>query len=223
MSTALDWPSVETVLLDMDGTLLDLHYDNHFWREHVPLKYAEQRGLATETARQELAPRFAALRGQLEWYCIDYWSRELQMDLLTLKHDAADRIAPLPGVEAFLDAVRELGKRLWIVTNAHPKVVALKMQRTGLADYFEHVISSHSFGYPKENDRFWPALAASLTFDPARTLMVDDSLPVLRAAQRFGVAQLVHLLHPDSKAEPVAAEDLPAAHRLVELTPAVTR
>ncbi|MGH8530793.1 MAG: GMP/IMP nucleotidase [Nevskiales bacterium] len=219
MTASLDWSRIDTVLLDMDGTLLDLHYDNHFWREHVPLKYAELRGLAADEAREALAPRFAALRGRLEWYCVDYWSRELEMDVLALKHEAADRIAPLPGVVEFLAAAHALGKRLWLVTNAHPKVVVLKMQRTGLAGQFEHVVSSHTLGFAKEDDRFWPALAASLPFVPARALMVDDSLPVLRAAQRFGVAQVIHLLHPDSQSPPVAAEELPSVHRLVELTP----
>ncbi len=219
MSVQLDWDRIDTVLLDMDGTLLDLHYDNHFWREHVPLKYAQQRGVAPEEARQALSPRFAAVRGRLEWYCIDYWSRELELDLLALKHEAAHRITPLPGVPEFLAAVQALGKRLWLVTNAHPKVVALKMQRTDLVPRFEHVVSSHTLGYAKEDDRFWPALAGALPFTPLRALMVDDSLPVLRAARRFGVGQLVHLLHPDSQSPPSAAEELPAAHRLAELTP----
>ncbi|HBT55971.1 MAG TPA: haloacid dehalogenase, partial [Pseudomonas sp.] len=32
----LNWNAIDTVLLDMDGTLLDLHFDNHFWLEHMP-------------------------------------------------------------------------------------------------------------------------------------------------------------------------------------------
>ena len=28
--------NVDLVLLDMDGTLLDLHYDSHFWLDYVP-------------------------------------------------------------------------------------------------------------------------------------------------------------------------------------------
>ncbi|MCP4043692.1 MAG: haloacid dehalogenase, partial [Gammaproteobacteria bacterium] len=34
----INWNSIHTVLLDMDGTLLDLHFDNQFWLEHVPLR-----------------------------------------------------------------------------------------------------------------------------------------------------------------------------------------
>ena len=34
-----DWRAIDTVLLDMDGTLLDLRFDNYFWLELVPRKY----------------------------------------------------------------------------------------------------------------------------------------------------------------------------------------
>ena len=27
----IDWTQLDTILLDMDGTLLDLEFDNHFW------------------------------------------------------------------------------------------------------------------------------------------------------------------------------------------------
>ena len=47
----LDWDSIDTVLLDMDGTLLDLHFDNHFWLEFVPHKYAELKGIALRRLR----------------------------------------------------------------------------------------------------------------------------------------------------------------------------
>ena len=45
MTAPLPWPEIHTVLLDMDGTLLDLRFDNHFWRELVPERYAERHGL----------------------------------------------------------------------------------------------------------------------------------------------------------------------------------
>ena len=41
----LAWRDIDTVLLDMDGTLLDLHYDNHFWLE--PVSYTHLRAHET--------------------------------------------------------------------------------------------------------------------------------------------------------------------------------
>ena len=31
-----DWSCIEVVCLDMDGTVLDLHFDNLFWLEVLP-------------------------------------------------------------------------------------------------------------------------------------------------------------------------------------------
>ncbi|HNG60363.1 MAG TPA: haloacid dehalogenase, partial [Cellvibrionaceae bacterium] len=36
----IPWQAIDTLLLDMDGTLLDLHYDNYFWLEYLPRAFA---------------------------------------------------------------------------------------------------------------------------------------------------------------------------------------
>ncbi|MGH8370476.1 MAG: haloacid dehalogenase, partial [Gammaproteobacteria bacterium] len=100
-----DWSEIRTVLLDMDGTLLDLHFDNHFWLEHVPLRYAERHGLDPEQALAELMPRFREMEGTLQWYCLDHWSRELDLDIVALKREVAYLIKVLPEVETFLQRV----------------------------------------------------------------------------------------------------------------------
>jgi putative hydrolase of the HAD superfamily len=202
----VNWDQVDTVLLDMDGTLLDLNYDNSFWQEHLPRHYAEARGLTLAAARAYLEPLFMSQRGRLEWYCVDHWSRELQLDVAALKSRYTDLIAPLPGVERFLDAARAAGKQLWLVTNAHPASLDLKMVTTGFGSRFDAIISSHALGYPKEDARFWPELSARHPFNPARALMVDDNLPVLEAARAYGVGQVLGITRPDTQrpARPLA-------------------
>jgi putative hydrolase of the HAD superfamily len=195
----IDWTTIETVLLDMDGTLLDLHYDNHFWLEHVPRRYAEYHGLEFEHAKAQLFERFARHSGTLNWYCTDFWSSELALDIIALKHEVAHLIAVRPDVPQFLDAVRASGRRLVLVTNAHPKSLGMKMQHTGLEKYFDALISSHQVGLPKEHRDFWAGLQKLETFDPTTTLFVDDSLPVLRSAQTCGIAQLLAICNPDSR------------------------
>src|SRR5579863_4372017 len=153
------WRDIETVLLDLDGTLLDLAFDNHFWRQRVPEAFAQRRALTLEQARAELRPRFAAREGTLDWYCIDYWSRELQLDIRALKQDLAHRVRWLPGAREFLQRVRALRKRLVLITNAHPATLAIKDERTAVISYFDAGFSSHVFGAPKEQARFWHELA----------------------------------------------------------------
>ncbi len=198
----LPWDTIETVFLDMDGTLLDLHFDNHFWLQHVPIRYAEKHGLSLEDAKQKLFPRFKSMEGTLDWYCIEYWSRELELDIEALKRELEHLIQVRPQVRQVLEKLQRSGKRIALLTNAHHKVVELKMQTTGLDAHFEKLFCSHSFSYPKEDPRFWPRLAEADPFSVESTLFVDDSLPVLKAAQDFGIRHLRAIHQPDSKAPP---------------------
>jgi 5'-nucleotidase len=200
MNTAarIDWSSIDTVLLDMDGTLLDLRFDNWFWRELIPHRYAAQNGLTAPDALELLQPKFHAIRGTMQWYCIDYWSRELGLDIARIKRAALDQVGYLPGAEQFLLKLKESGKRRVLVTNAHPTTLAIKDQQVGLTVHFDACYSTHLFDVPKEDAAFWPRLKAAEPFAAERTLFVDDSLPVLKAAHGFGIGWLRAIRRPDS-------------------------
>ncbi len=215
----LDWQEIDTVLLDMDGTLLDLHFDSHFWLEFLPLKYAEKHGLDPEQSRAPLIERIMSLRGSLEWYCLDYWSRELDLPLAELKREVADRIGFRPGAERFLAALRRLGVRSLIVTNAHPDSLRLKIERTAIDQLVDLVVCSHDFGVPKEDQRFWSMLREVEPFNPARTLLIDDSLSVLTAARQYGIRHLLAISQPDSRAPLRDTGEFEAVNDLTEVLP----
>jgi putative hydrolase of the HAD superfamily len=215
----IDWSDIDNCFLDMDGTLLDLHFDNHFWLEHVPRRYAEARGLDPEQARRTLLGRYRDLEGTLKWYCVDHWSRELGLDIALLKEEVDHLIAVHPHVTEFLEALAEKAKGRILVTNAHQKALALKMDRTRLAGHFDRIVCAHDLGLPKEDPQFWHRLHAILPFDPARTLFVDDSLSVLRAARDYGFARLIAVLEPDSKAPRRTVTEFPAIANFAELLP----
>jgi len=213
------WHQVDTVLLDMDGTLLDLHYDNHFWLEHVPRRFAEKHGLAYDAAKKMLARRYGEVEGTLEWYCVDFWSRELGLDIPMLKQEVDHLIAVHPYVIDFLDAVRRQRKRTVLVTNAHAKVLDLKMRHTQLGGHFDTILSAHDLGTPKEHSGFWPKLQAIEPFECARTLLIDDSLPVLRSARDYGIRQLITVQHPDSHRPAKDIEEFPAIQSFKDIVP----
>lgn len=221
LSPTPDWSAIDTVLLDMDGTLLDLHFDNHFWMAHVPARYAEQRGLTHALAREELTTRYHSRAGSLEWYSVDFWAGELDLDIMRLKEEVAHLIAVHPGVTDFLTAARRAGKRLLLVTNAHHKSVTLKMARTGLEPHFDAIVTSHELGLPKEDRGFWKRLQAREPFDPLRSLLIDDSLPVLDSARDFGIRHLLAVLQPDTQLPHKATGDYSAVVSFADLAPLV--
>lgn len=215
--TLPDWQKIDTVLLDMDGTLLDLHFDNYFWLHHLPARYAAHHNLSAEAAMAELNKSFVGLRGTLNWYCLDFWSNLTGLDIVALKRDVQHKIGFRPHVHDFLEQLGRQGKRRVIVTNAHRASVNLKMERTGLDKLVDRVISSHDYREPKESSAFWDHLHQDEQFDPARTLLIDDSQAVLESAAQWGIGWLLTIFHPDSQKAPNTDSRFAGIHHFNEL------
>lgn len=219
---AIPWDSIETVLLDMDGTLLDLHYDNHFWLEHLPQTYAAKNGLSVDDTQSKLGDIFRRTLGTLDFYCVDYWQSELDLDVVALKSSNVERIQFLPYARDFLLALRQLPHRPKIVmaTNAHRKVFQIKDEKLGLAQYFDAVYCANEFFAPKESSAYWYKLQEQHPFNPLKTLFVDDNQNVLRAAKDYGIKHLVLPLNPDTQ-KPTQSNrgDYVAIESLKEITP----
>jgi putative hydrolase of the HAD superfamily len=217
--SAEQWAQINTVLLDMDGTLLDLHFDNYFWLEFLPLKYAEQFAVSDEEGHKVLKQAAEETYGTLNWYCLDYWSERLNMPVAALKQDIVDKIQYRPFVKDFLAMLKQQGKRAVIVTNAHRDSVDLKMANTGLDKLVDRVISSHDYQEPKESQAFWQHLQHDEPFDLESTLLIDDSQAVLKSAQTWGFKHLLTIFHPDSQKAPNTQSEHPGIHHFNELMP----
>ena len=197
---AIDWTRIDTVMLDMDGTLLDLRFDNWFWQELIPIALRRPPWPQHQRRRRRCWSRNSGpKRGTIEWYCIEFWSRELGLDIAGNQAGGA-RAGGLSAGGARLSAkLAASGKRRVLVTNAHPTTLAIKNERLNITPHFDACYSTHAFDAPKEHPEFWPRLHALEPFDAERTLFVDDSLPVLEAAHGFGVGWLRAVRRPDSK------------------------
>ncbi len=219
----LDWTAIDTVFLDMDGTLLDLRFDNHFWREHLPARYAERHGIDLGLARRRLEADYDRVSGTLDWYCLDYWRKRLDIDLVDLKREIRHLIAIRPHVHEFLTALGRSGKRRVLLSNAHPDSLSLKMQATGLEPLLDRLVSTHRIGLPKEAAGFWERLRSTEDFDPCRSLLIDDNADILRAASTAGIAWLLAIARPDSAAPPVEGSAFPLVDDFREILPAGLR
>jgi putative hydrolase of the HAD superfamily len=195
----LPWHKIETVLLDMDGTLLDLHFDTQFWVHHLPKKLAEKTGRSLESCHQEMKDAYSQVHGQLQWYCLDYWADRLQLDIMEAKQELAHLITMREDCIPFLDALRESKRRVILVTNAHPDSLSLKVEKTQLDDHIDTLVSTHQFGVSKEFQSLWQQLHTHLNFDPKTTLFVDDGERILDAAREFGIAYTLGITNPDSQ------------------------
>jgi len=213
----INWKDIDTVLLDMDGTLLDRHFDDHFWLEHVPARYAAKHHQPLTEVKEQLYALFRSQENTLNWTDLDYWSEQLGMDIPLLKHEVDHLIAVHPNVISFLDFLSSSGKKVHLVTNAHGKTLELKMNKTKIGGHFDSIVSAHDLGLPKEMVAFWGELQKVIPYDPERTMLGEDSERNLETAREFGIRHLVYISAPNSKLEPQASQQFYSVKSFGEL------
>lgn len=203
------WSAIDTIMFDMDGTLLDLHFDNYFWESLVPEEYAKVHGISQIEAHDLVKLKNDKAKGSLEWYCLDYWADELSLNIVQLKKTITHKISIRPNVERLLEQLVASEKQVLLITNAHPASLEIKMEHTGIDHFFENKISSHELQLAKEHHGFWEKLQSQVSYNPQRTLLFDDSLAVLRQAQKEGIQHLYAIAKPDSQRPDLNPSEFP--------------
>ena len=210
----LDWDLIHDVLLDMDGTLLDRHFDNFFFEEELPRRYAAKEGLKFDASRERLMAMYRSVEGELAWTDLEYWTGRVGIDVVAMHRELQHMIGFLPGAQQFLEAVRAKGKRIVVLTNAHYAGVAVKSAKTGLDRYVDRIVDAFEVGYLKMRPEYWPACHRLVGFDPSRSLYVDDDENCLDAARQYGIAAIVHSAKSSSQLPPERSSNFPSVEHL---------
>ncbi len=216
----IDWSRIDTVFLDMDGTLLDLEFDNVLWNSVLPQRYAIRHGIDETAARTHLLERFAATRHTITHYSLDYWAAHTSVDIFGMHDELKHLIRYRPHARRFLEWLRATGRRVWLVTNAHRRSLKVKDMMTGLTQEVHQAVSSHDFAAPKESAEFWQRLTDLEAFTPSRSLLIDDNAAVLDSARDYGVGHLLTITQPDSSQPPRSGLAYPAFNFFDEIMPA---
>lgn len=219
ITPCLDWEQIDTVLLDMDGTLLDRHFDDYFWHSFLPENYALAHDLEIVEARNRLRGEYDRREGTLAWTNLDYWSEILGLDIPALKCQIDSLIEVHPHVIDFMEFCQRKRKLLCLVTNAHPKTLAIKMAKAALLSYCDRVVCAEEIGLAKEEAEFWPLLQERLGYDRKRAMLVDDTERVLDAARKDGLGNLIHVARASSRAPVLFSSKYPSIIYFKELLP----
>ena len=206
-----------TLMMDMDGTILDLAYDSHIWLKLIPNIYAEKMNISIDDASSILQKKVLKMENSLKWYCIDHWSELLYIDILRVHELEKDEIRYLPGAESFLKKVSKSEIRAILVTNSHRDTLNLKIKETGLDKYFNDIYISHDFDAQKENQLFWKRFQSVENFVKNKTIFVDDNVNVLKSAEKFGLGSLIQILYPDTSSAEIKKSKFKGIRNLTQL------
>jgi HAD superfamily hydrolase (TIGR01509 family) len=217
MQNKIPLNEIKYILLDMDGTLLDLYFDDYFWGHLVPEKYAEKHDMSFGAAKEYLYKTYKSHEKTLNWCDIDFWSRELKLDIPALKEQIRHLIEIHPHVIDFLKLMRKQDKKIYLLTNAHFKTVKIKFNKTKIGEYFDDVLCSFNVGHPKEDLEFWHKAQKKLKFDKETSIFIDDTEDVLKTAREYGIKHLLFKSSASSKLEPKKTEEFITIHDFREL------
>lgn len=213
------WDTIDTILLDMDGTLLDKHFDDYFWEQYLPEHYSLVHDISVEAAKKELLARYSEVESTLTWADTSFWSRELGLDIPELKLRINHLIGVHPYVIEFLESCIKMRKKLYLVTNAHSSTLSIKLEKTALSPWFDKIICAEEIGYAKEEPLFWNKLESVLNYDKNRTLLIDDTEKVLSSAEQYGMGHLLFVARPSSRQRVQYSCRFPSIEYFKELLP----
>ncbi|MGH9035114.1 MAG: HAD-IA family hydrolase [Acidimicrobiia bacterium] len=193
--------SLEAVILDVDGTLVDSERDGHRVAFNIAF---EEFGLPWRWDVEEYGRLLAVTGGQTRLHAYlesQGVAEEQRADLVPRLHRrktevflelvAAGKVEARPGVREFLDEVSAAGLRLAVATTGSLAWVEPLLERHFGRDRFEVVVGGDDVKATKPDPAAYLIALERLGLEARDTVAVEDSVPGLGAARAAGVPCVV--------------------------------
>lgn len=177
---------VDAVIFDLDGTLLD-----SLWAwENSGSNYVRSLGLeppADLDAKLETLSLMDGARYVKEMYHLpDPPEVLLEKTLEPIKNRYFYEIEPMPGVREQLAQLKAQGVKMAVATASHKEFAERALQRLGMLDYFDFIITCDEVGIGKTSPKVYEAALVRLGTLKERTLVAEDALHALETAHQAG-------------------------------------
>lgn len=153
------------ISFDLDGTLVTEAFSQTVWHRGLPELYAEQYSCDLHRAREYMIGEYNKVGDDaLEWYDIQHWLRRfgLNADWKSLLAKFTRYISIYPEVHEVLDHLSSRFE-LMITSNAAREFLNTELETSGIAPYFNHVVSATSdFHKVKKDSEFYCELCRML-------------------------------------------------------------
>ncbi len=111
-------------------------------------------------------------------------------------------IQPKPGARRLLEALKNRGIKLAVVTATYTKTAKMALERHDLLKYFDIVTDETDTPFQKSDPRMYVAVAEKLNVKPERCVMFEDSLYAMKGAKAagltvFAIYERIHSDKPD--------------------------
>ena len=212
--------SIEAVVFDLDGVLVD---SDHIWHEVRESLARERGGHWTDQSEADMSGMSSTEWSQYLHDVVGLAEAPEELNDEVVRRMLARYEAELPLVNGAPDAVQRLAEsfRLAVASSSNRELIDGVLAAAGLAEHFEVTVSSEEVARGKPSPDVYLEAATRLRLDPGRCAAIEDSANGIRAAHRAGM----RVVAIPTRRYPPAADALELADEVVgsaaELTAAL--